>query len=136
VQGLEFFNVLIELFLFLLHTMVVHFVEVTLLSEFVPSVLGLLGHDARLVELGTEMVNLLLELLIADVDVRHIGGYDRLPFLVQFIILLLENFERLCHLVLDEIVAEKVVHHFETLDRLTLDFNYLFGFLYFLEVLF
>jgi hypothetical protein len=115
---------------------VVHFVEVALLAELVPCVLGLFSHDASLVQFGTEMVDLLLELLVTDVNIGHIGGNDCLALFVQFIILLLKNFERLGHLVLDEVVAEKVVHHLETLDRLTLDFNFLFGFLYFLEVLF
>lgn len=72
-KGLEFFDILVEFLFFLLHTVVVHFVEVALLAELVPCVLGLFSHDASLVQFGTEMVDLLLELLVTDVNIGNIG---------------------------------------------------------------
>mmetsp|Transcript_5850 Transcript_5850/g.15531 ORF Transcript_5850/g.15531 Transcript_5850/m.15531 type:complete len:379 (-) Transcript_5850:2-1138(-) len=102
-----------ELVLLLHHATVVHPVEVALLAELVPRVLGGRGHRPRLLHLLAQHGHLFEEASVLHEAVGHAGHgpVPQLPVLLQLVPLCLEGFQGALHAVLDQEVADEVVDH-------------------------
>ena len=102
-----------ELVLLLDDALVVHLVEVALLAELVPRPLRRRRDLLHLLDLGAHVLELVVELLVAQVDVGHrphvAGG--QLALRLHPVPLALEHVERLAHLHLEQHVADEVVEH-------------------------
>lgn len=59
VKIFQFLNISIQLFLFLLHSLMMHFVEIPFLQQFIISCFGFLSHDHSLIELALNSLYLL-----------------------------------------------------------------------------
>lgn len=107
----QLLQVPVQLLLLLLHSLVVHLVQVLLTQQLLVGPLRFLSHDDRLVQLLTQTADLPLHLLTLLVLPRHsLTPHGGTPTLLQLVPLLLEMVEALPHLVPDEEVTEELVH--------------------------
>jgi hypothetical protein len=102
-----------ELVLLLDDALVVHLVEVALLAELVPRPLRRRRDLLHLLDLGAHVLELVVELLVAQVDVGHRPHVARAQLALRLhpVPLALEHVERLAHLHLEQHVADEVVEH-------------------------
>mmetsp|Transcript_21570 Transcript_21570/g.61298 ORF Transcript_21570/g.61298 Transcript_21570/m.61298 type:complete len:379 (+) Transcript_21570:825-1961(+) len=106
-----------ELVLLLHHATVVHPVEVALLAELVPRVLGGRGHRPRLLHLLAQHGHLFEEASVLHEAVGHAGHrtVPQPPVLLQLVPLRLKHLQGALHAVLDQEVADEVVDHLRPL---------------------
>ena len=102
-----------QLVLLLDDALVVHLVEVALLAELVPRPLRRRRDLLHLLDLGAHVLELVVELLVAQVDVGHRPHVARRQLALRLhpVPLALEHVERLAHLHLEQHVADEVVEH-------------------------
>jgi hypothetical protein len=114
----EFFEIKVKFFLFLLDSLMMHFIKISFFQEFVISSSGLLSDDNCLVKIIFQSLDLIFHLFAFYVLLRYIFSLNFFAFLQKLIPLLLEVIERIIHFVSDEEITKKHVDLNSLLGRL------------------